>query len=208
MRKIIVTVLISAFVFLTLGFLAGFMVGVFSTERGQELAQGFAQEFANEVTAYERPADLDNPKRIMQQRFLLKHPGNWWVDVDEEGYDPESYFTIYSPGRSYSSFEIWHENFDAKEQHDNYVNYYRDECDMKSVRTFDNWAGYDGVGTQLTMSSFGEKYHVRVFCYESENMSFRITESYDSAGRRDTARGYKLIESTFELFENVDEFIE
>jgi len=208
MQKVIVTVLISAVVFLSLGFSVGFIVGVFSTKGGQEFAQEFAQDFATEVTAIERPADLDNPKRIMQQRILLKHPGNWRVDVDEEEYDPETYFTIYSPGQSYISFEIWHEKIDAEELLRDYVNYYRDEFEMRPGKTSDSWGSYEGVGTQLTGSTLGEKHHIRIFCYESENTSFRITESFDEAGRRHTAKGYKLVESTFELFENVDDYIE
>lgn len=208
MKKIIVTVLISALFFLPIGFGLGFAVGFFSSDGGRELAEEFAQDFATGITAVERPADVENPKQIMGQRFLFKHPGNWWVDTEEDAYDPEGYFTIYSPGQSYTVFDFSYSEVDAQEQLKSYAEYYEQDFEMKTVESFDSWAGYEGLGKRMEGSILGDKFYINIFCYESEHVSFTMTESFESTTDHHTKPGFEQIESTFELFESPEEFIE
>lgn len=204
MHKIIIAVTVTAILCLAIGFGSGFLAGFYATEYGREMVD----EAMSIATAVEQPADVQNKERVFQERFSLNHPGNWWIDEDEENYDPEYYFTIYTPGYSYVEFDMAYSEWDEDERVQEFVDYFSEAYEIKSEAAFENWGNYEGVGSHIVWTELGEKYEARVFCYGSENISFIVTELWTTNDYDHVKVGYKQVEESFELFEAPADYIE
>ena len=178
---------------LLLGNLTGFFAGVSSSKFGQDFVEGVFSE--------ERAADVANPQDLKRTGFSLQMPANWKVDTKMDDYDPESYFSIDSPGKNSVTFLIYDMETEPKENVDEQVKSYTLEYMKKATRTpFKKWGRYNGYGIELKGRVMGiDSGRIRIFSYSNEKKSFVVTELYSEDDIANTQPGFQKIESTFKL---------
>ena len=200
MKQTTVAVVITAIACLGVGFFFGFVSGIYTTELGKDFLEG--------MVAVEKPADIESPKQVVRDQFLFKYASNWEIDDQAEYFDMDSYFLIDTPGGSYIEFDITPGELSAKDQVRETVEYFEQLFEVSKRIEFDRWGSYEGHGVHLYGNLFGEEVQTRTFCYATENVTFTITEFFDTATIDMVSPGYDLIESSFEVLDAPEDMIE
>lgn len=191
MGKLTLTVLLTAIVAFPLGLVAGFALGIYSTDFGKELLEV--------ATSSEEPADVARPKSIARDHFQLKYPGNWKLARNDEYFDIEQYFSIDTPGYSYVLFDIRRVDASPQDSVQDSMEYYSKLVRVSDRTSFDTWGKYSGVGVELVGDYVGEPCVVRIFSHTSGDLSFTVTEFFDTGTKQHVRPGFDLVEATFEL---------
>lgn len=191
MIKLALAVLLTAIVAFPLGLVAGFALGIYSTDLGKEMLAV--------ATSKEEFADVAQPKSIARDHFQLKYPGNWKLAENDEHFDIEQYFSIDTPGYAYVAFDIRQVDASPQDNVQDWVEYFNKLVRVSGRTSFDTWGKYSGVGVELVGDYVGEPCVVRIFSYTSEDLSFTVTEFYDTATKQHVRPGFDLVEATFEL---------
>ena len=70
---------------------------------------------------------------------------------------------------------------------------------MSKRSSFAKWGRYGGSGVHLVGHYVGKRAEVRIFSHTSGDLTFTVTEFFDTANREQVKPGYDLIEATFVL---------
>ena len=173
--------------------LIAFIVGIFATDAGQTfLADAFPAE---EV------ADISNPLSITHNKYSLKYPSNWTLDSSSLDYDPDSYFSIDSSGKS-AYVEVFFDDYymDPNEWIRDIKNLYVPDVIQNPVEIpFSRWGTYRGSGIELKGKTMFLDATLRIFVYTSDNINFGITEWFYDEDTHLLQPGFNLIRSAFVL---------
>ncbi|MEM9411458.1 MAG: hypothetical protein AAGA30_10110, partial [Planctomycetota bacterium] len=138
MKQTIAALIVTATICLGIGFLAGFFTGVYTTELGKTFLEG--------MVAVEQPAEVSEPKKLVQDRYLFDYPSNWTLDEDAEFFDLDSYFSIDTPGGSYIEFDIMPAEVSTQDQVNDSVEYFERLFAVEKKIEFKRWGDYEGTG--------------------------------------------------------------
>jgi hypothetical protein len=151
----------------------------------------------------EQKADVRSPKPLVRERFRLAYPGNWAVDEDDEGYDPDHFFSIESPGSCHVTVVVFDAALDARDVLDGQVGALVPELVKQPTKTrFTRWGAYDGEGVTLAGRIVGVyPGSVRIFAHASEpqDLTISIVEFCFDEDLPLVRPGFELIERSFEL---------
>lgn len=173
-----------------IGNLLGFIIGVTVTASGQVMWEDYWSE--------EKPAETQQTRSHDRAAFVLKYPNNWRLDTKDKYHDPDTNFSVQSPGRNFMSFEILDMEADSKGDVRDRVEYWKKHLKSAQQSTFSRWGRYKGSGVQLK-GKFLRVYPftVRTFSHSSSNRSFLVSEQFYDEDAKDVMPGLQLIESTF-----------
>jgi hypothetical protein len=127
-------------------------------------------------------------------------PANWKVDKDMEDYDPDTYFSIESPGQNTVFFIVYDVETDALQNVQGQRAYYDDYVKKATKKSFTRWGNYNGHGIAYKGRLMGTNSGtVRIFSHSTSRKSFVIIEEFYEDDRSATQPGFKQIESSFVL---------
>jgi hypothetical protein len=193
-RTLIGFIVVAVLAFLG-GNLSGFFLGVLATKE--------AKAFLTDALADEQPADVAKPHHLVRNGFRLDYPGNWRIDSDDEDYDPDSFFSIDSPGSSYASFHIWEGASDPNHNVEILVDKFNKILSSSQSMPLKRWGRFQGEGVHLKGRLMGLKSSVKIFSCSTLGKSFTIINQCCDSDLLKAEPGFKLIERTFELKEPV-----
>jgi hypothetical protein len=151
----------------------------------------------------EQKADVRATKPIVRERFHLEYPGNWTIDVEDEGYDPDHLFSIDSPGSCHVTVIVFDAAISAKDSVKAQVEAFVPKIVRDPVQTrFARWGAYDGEGVMLAGRLLGlQKGSIRIFAHESEreDLTLSVVEFCFDEDLPLVRPGFELIERSFEL---------
>lgn len=190
------TVSVRFLVFTTIGALAvggliGFLLGLYSTEAGRKMLQWVVQD--------EQRADVTRPHSIDREGFSLQYPANWQIATEDDDYDPDTSFSIESPGSSVVMFFLGDCQIDTESAVQTQVAAYQKRMTGVTVTPFGHYGKYEGRGAQLEGRILGIPMKVRAFATSRDGGSAIIVEQCpdEDAGR--VRPGFDLIEESFLL---------
>jgi hypothetical protein len=177
---------------LGLGGIGGFSAGVVSTDLGKK--------FIRQLNTIEEPAGVAKPKSIARKRFTIQHPDNWVVDTSMDDYDPDTYFTIESPGGASTMLTIYNYESIPKDDTQSQVDFYKTYVNNLTKKEFRKWGQYSGYGVELKGKISGiTPGRIRIFSYSNALKSFTIIEQQYDADASKTQPGFDLVEKSFAL---------
>lgn len=173
-----------------IGNLLGFIVGAAVTASGQAMWEDFWSE--------EKPAEIQQTRLHDRSEFVLKYPNNWRLDTKDKFHDPDTNFSVQSPGNSIVSFVILDMESDVDQDVRDQSEYWKKHLKPVQQSTFTRWGRYKGKGVQLK-GKFLRVYPftVRVFSHTSTTRSFTVSAQYYDEDAKNVTPGFQLIESTF-----------
>ncbi len=143
------------------------------------------------------PAAVSMPLKLDRPAFSLSYPGNWYIDTDDEDYDPDSSFTIEPVQDALAIFTIMDEPADPAEltasELENYVDVFVGEDPIP----FERWGSHRGVGAAFVGTYEGTRYRVRIFSMSTETRSMVVFELTDLAVESAVTPGFGLLRDTF-----------
>ncbi len=193
-RTQIVLVTAAIAVSLIVGLIAGFFMGVASTKAGRA--------FLRDVAEREQTADISHPKELVREAFRLQYPSNWRINVDDEDYDPDTLFSIESPGSTFVSFEIGKVGIEPEHYVQDLIRSYQKRMSKPVVSRFERYGRFTGKGAMLKGRIMGVKMNARVFSFRENGLTVMISESYADNDLQDARAGLGLIEMSFSLSAN------
>lgn len=146
------------------------------------------------------PPDVANPTHLEQPGFVLRYPGNWWIDETAEDYDPGGYFAIEPFQDAFVLLNLF-EGGDASEGAAESVAHYESEFHVKERGLFTEWGAYEGSGTKLIGSYAGTSYVVRVFGVNHAESGLIVVEMVAESIVDDMEPGFDLIRRSFRFKE-------
>jgi len=190
-NRLTVAILLTAAVMFPLCLAAGLALGVYSTEFGKQLLAV--------ATSVEEPAEVVQTTTIARKHFQLEYPSNWTLAKNDEYFDIDHYFSIDTPGYSYVLFAIWRVDAPPRDDLQDSIKYFSKLLRVSRTSSFAKWGRYSGSGVHLAGKYDGEPAEVRVFSHSSDDLTFMVTEFFDTATKHHVKSGYDLIEATFVL---------
>jgi len=192
MKKVSVALLVvSVILSLGIGGIAGFFLGVASTEAGKN--------FLAELVEEEQMADVAQPRRLDRAEFQLKYPSNWYVDVEDEDFDPDHLFSIDSPGASYVMFVMGNMEADPEETLQDQISQFEKLLTAPTINKFDRYGQLSGKGATLRGKIMGIRSTVKLFSYNEDGFTVMITQQYPDEDLKYVQDGMSLIEDSFSL---------
>lgn len=174
------------------GGVVGFLSGAASSKFGQDVVKS--------MFALERAADTSNPTKLNRKHFSLQMPANWKVDTAMEDHDPDTYFSVESPGRNTVYFTIYDVETDAKQNVLDMRAYYDAYMKKATKKPFKRWGRFNGYGLEYRGRLMGTSSGtVRLFSHSTSRKSFIIVEEFYEEDRTATQPGFKQIASSFTL---------
>ncbi|MFT5525627.1 MAG: hypothetical protein ACI9G1_000560 [Pirellulaceae bacterium] len=178
---------------LLLGLLVGFVAGVASTNAGSE--------FLESIVSLERPAEIDDPKSVERPKFHLSYPGNWEVADDEEDYDPDTHFSIDSPGDAFTMFMIGEGEIDPVDTVQQQVLAFRRIMPNLTTENFGEFGQYSAAAAKMKGRMFGIPTTVWAYSFQHEGHAFIVTEQCADEDLQNVEPGFKLIRESFQIEE-------
>ena len=184
-------VAIGAVVGMVIGTLLGSGVAVLIMQAGRPAAEAVPDE----------PADVASPKTLERPGYALQFPGNWRVASEEEDFDPDTFFSIDSPGSSFVTIELIDEPVAVDEEVRQCVADYVPEWIARPDKeTFTTWGAYRGLGLALTGTTVhGDEGGVRIFAHSGDNGAFVVVEVFYDDERDHVEPGFELIRRSFSI---------
>jgi hypothetical protein len=192
MKRVPVGILIAAIAMsLLAGGIAGFFLGVASTNAGAA--------FLTDLVEQEQQAETGRPKKMVRERFELRYPRNWKIDVDDEDYDPDTMFSIDSPGAAYVMFVLGDMETNPEDSLQEYIHSFSKLMDKPAVQPFETYGQIHGKGAILQGKLMGIKVIVKVFACYSQGVTANIVQQYPAEDLKYVENGLSLIEKSFIL---------
>lgn len=145
------------------------------------------------------PPDVDNPITIDRVGLYVRHPGNWWVDEDAEGFDADASFTIEPIQDAAAIFDLWDEPVDERAETTEWVEYYRETFHGDDISEFHQWGGHTGFGMDYWGVSEVSRYRLRVFTFNGATRAATVVEICEESVTEVLEPGFKLIRNSFRL---------
>ncbi len=169
----------------------GFLLGVASTDAGSQ--------FLEDMVEQEQQAEVGSPKTLKRKRFKLLYPANWKIDVADEDYDPDSMFSIDSPGSSYVLFMLGNLEVDPDSAVKDQIDAFTRLMGTPSVERFESYGKLQGKGAVLKGRIMGVRTTVKVFCCYLNGVAVIIVQQYPDEDLKYVKDGLLLIENSFVL---------
>ena len=190
-----VAVVLALFFGLVVGCGGGFVLGMLATKGGASAIAG--------MFATEQKADVGTTKSVSRDKFRFDYPGNWSIDTADEDYDPDSLFSVDSPGNCYVQFIVYDSAVDADEMVENQVEAFVPKLIKDPKRTrFVEWGAHEGSGVTLEGKILGvTPGSIRVFGAKSDekDVAFTAVEMCFDDDMAQVRPGFELVRRTFEL---------
>lgn len=183
--------LICCGVSLAVGLGIGFLAGVAATDFGRDFLEG--------ITTSERPALIDEPKLLRRPRFRLSYPENWRIAAAEADYDPDTNFSIDSPGSAYIIFLIGHGETDPAENVQHQVDAYRQLMPRLTTEQFSDFGRYSGAAVKMKGRMFGIPTTVCAYSFCREGLTFIVVEQCPNEDLQHVEPGFDLIRKSFRV---------
>ena len=151
------------------------------------------------ATSIEEPADVAHSKTISRDHFELNYPGNGMLARGNEQFDIEEYFNIDTPGQSYVLLKIYRVDTSRQDNVRDSIEYFTKGVRVSDKTSFNTWGEFTGVGVQLVGDYVGEPCVVRIFSHTTGDVSFTVTEFFNTATKQHVQLGLELVEATFKL---------
>ncbi len=172
-----------------LGLSLGYGLGLLSTELGRSFFEGMFRT--------EERAETSRPSSFQNRWFRISYPGNWSIDEKEEGFAPDSYFSIDSVADSYVAFSSFNFAIDPQQQ----VEEQRKQFDkmMSGTRSKKllRWGEREVTGLELEGNFVGNVMMVRIACFAHGEQHFLVVEQTYKSDRPLVEPGFALIRSSF-----------
>ncbi len=192
MKRVPVVALVVAVVMsLVAGVVVGFVLGVAATEAGRE--------FLRDIVENEQAADVATPQHMERPRFTLQYPGNWYVDLKDEDYDPDHLFSIDSPGSAYVMFVLGPFESDPEEALRDQIAAFESLLGSPAITRFAQYGDLAGKGATLRGRIMGIRTTVRTFCAFERGQTVIITEQFPHDDEHFVKERLALIERSFVL---------
>lgn len=192
MKKVSTGILVLAVLgSLLLGGIAGFFVGVASTEAGKA--------FLEEILQEEQMAEVAHPGKIVRERFQLRYPSNWKVDVNDDGYDPDRMFSIDSPGSSYVMFQMGTLEMKPEDALQGQIAQFEKLMGSSTLTRFEKYGRFSGTGAMISGRIMGVRTTARLFSFSREDLTVMITTCHPDEDLEYVKDGLALIEHSFSL---------
>jgi len=176
-----------------IGAVFGFTLGLLATRTGKDLVES--------VQRSERPAIVSSTRRVDRERFFIRYPANWKVDVTDDDYNPDHLFAIQSPGQAFVMFAFYKHPSELSELLEAQADDFAKIIDDMKRTDFDNWGFYSGKGALLKGKIMGSPATVRVFAHSTGRTSFVVVEQRFDDHLAMVKPGFDLIEESFRLKE-------
>ena len=119
-------------------------------EGGKGIPAQHCREGAN---GRHQPSQGTSPRNA----FRLQYPSNWRIDVDDEDYDPDTLFSIESPGSTFVLFEIGKVGIEPEHYVQDLIRSYRKRMSKPVVSRFERYGRFTGKGQCSKGGSWGSK---------------------------------------------------
>ncbi len=171
MKRVPVGILTAAMAMsLLVGGIAGFFLGVASTKAGAA--------FLINLVGQEQQAETGMPRKLVRERFELRYPKNWKIDVDDADYDPDQMFSIDSPGAAYVMFVLGNMETNPEDSLKEYIHSFSKLMDKPAIQPFETYGQIHGKGAILQGKLMGIKTIVKVFACYSQGVTAIIVQQY------------------------------
>ena len=144
-------------------------------------------------------AQSDPAKRIVRDSFSLKYPTDWTIDTVDEDYDPDTFFSIDSPGDNTIMFFLLPADTDQTELLNAQLESFSSHVIKKpEITEFAKWGAFQGTGRLLKGKILGIfKGFVRVFIYGDSSRTLLVVEQCYDKDYQKLQKGFELISSSF-----------
>lgn len=194
MKRLDIGILILvASVSITLGGIAGFALGYVSAKYGKVAV--------DVLTTEEEPAIITDPQRVSRERFEVLYPANWYIDMEDEDYDPDHLFSFDSPGATYVMFFMDEVEADPAANLKNQITAFTALFGSPIIEKFDRYGRYSGSGARLQGDVYGSETIVDIFCCFEAGVTVTVVEQYPEEDLEDVTPGLALIEESFTIRE-------
>jgi hypothetical protein len=176
---------------LLIGGAIGFFAGVASTNAGME--------FLENMVSTERLADIKETQKINRDKFKFEFPGNWSVNKHEDDYDPDTMFSVDSPGSTYVLFMFDDVETEPSENLQQQVEAFSNLMGKVSTSKYNTYGKLKGEGAIVKGKIFGLKVTVKIFTTFIHGTSVIIVQQSHDEDLRYVKNGLDLIETTFQI---------
>lgn len=192
MKKVSAGILaVAVAISLIVGGIGGFFLGIASTKLGKEFLEGLSKQ--------EQMAAVEEPQKLVRERFELLYPANWSVNTDDEDYDADYMFSIASPGATFVLFMMGDVETDPQENIQNQITAYTKFLGNPTTARFCSYGKLTGEGVQLNGRVMGVKLTVKAFSFSKSGFTAIIVQQYPDDDLKYVEDGLALIERSFSL---------
>lgn len=143
------------------------------------------------------PPDIDDPVVIDRPGFTLRYPGNWWVNTEDDDYDPDSQFMIEPFQDARARFLLGEGPVDPEDETEHYLKAYQEVFRGDDVSTFTRWGSHVGSGVKYRGTTEGTLYVVRIFTTTTDTRNLTVVEWVESSVAYLLKPGFKLMRDSF-----------
>lgn len=148
------------------------------------------------------PADVANPLRFAEgQTMTFSYPGNWWIDIDDPDYDPDTYISVEPMHDAFVEILYFESDMTEVDSLSETVEGYEEVMSgLREIDRFDRWGRFTGTGRLLQGVIEGQSYSLQVFVsLQDSGNQLEIHELWLKADEAVVIPGIRLIRSSFEL---------
>jgi hypothetical protein len=147
------------------------------------------------------PLAESGERLLVRAGFELRFPGDWKVDADAPGYDPDRFFTLVTPyASSWMVVQLLEGDLDAavvlEEARAGLAPILET---ARSEETFESWGRLAGRGVELKGDVGGLAATLRIFAHAAPGRALLVTEFYYDELADELEPGFRRVASSFEL---------
>ncbi len=141
-------------------------------------------------------------KTITREKFTVRYPATWYIDKEDEDYDPDAMFSLDAPDdESFVMFHIIEMDIDSDILMSDQIEAFKEDM-LKNpeISTFNTWGNLKGKGTLMKGKLAGiYKGYIRIFVYKDDERTLLVLEqSYDKVLEL-FKKDYDLIANSFKF---------
>ena len=178
-------------VVLFVGVVVGFVLGVASTDAGKA--------FFADVLEDEQVAQVSRPNTIVREKFKLKYPSNWNINVEDKDYDPDGMFSIHSPGSAFVMFAFVAGETTPEDSLRAQIRPFEKKMVHPTVSQFEKYGRYSGKGAIMKGRIMGMRTTVKLFSFRQNDLEVMMTQYCLDEDMIRVQPGFRLIEGSFAL---------
>lgn len=116
------------------------------------------------------PPDVENPSTHRSRVLSFTYPGNWWINDEDESFDPDHNVVVESMHGAWVSIMVYEPDGDVESEMEASIEFNGLHLEnLHESGSFTTWGSFRGLGRSLRGHGYGDSYEVRIFISSIDN---------------------------------------
>lgn len=145
--------------------------------------------------------DLKRTSAHDSATMTFDYPGNWWIDTEDEEYDPNAYVSVEPVHEAFTRIMLYESEAGPEAEVEVTLESYRESATRwRNEQPFATWGSFRGTGISVDGVIEGQQFRLRVFVAPVlDGMLLEIQTMWAVSDESSVMPGFDLIEASFRL---------